>query len=62
MNNYGLTYHFISQGIDLSILKYFLFLLSVVHIQGNGAIKTDSQNLIFTILKTIVFKVRINGN
>ena len=59
-------FHFMSQGIDLSILKYFLFLLSVVHIQGNGAIKADSQNLIFyNIEDTIVFKVKelmeING-
>ena len=55
-----------SQGIDLSILKYFLFLLPLVHIQGNGAIKSDSQNLIFyNIEDTIVFKVKelmeING-
>tara|TARA_Y100001978_G_scaffold201505_1_gene220015 strand:- start:357 stop:962 length:606 start_codon:yes stop_codon:yes gene_type:complete len=55
-----------NQGIDLSILKYFLFLLSVVHIKGNGAIKADSQNLIFyNIEDTIVFKVKelmeING-
>ena len=59
-------FHFMNQGIDLSILKYFLFLLSVVHIQGNGAIKADSQNLIFyNIEDTIVFKVKelmeING-
>ena len=59
-------FHFMNQGIDLRILKYFLFLLSVVHIQGNGAIKADSQNLIFyNIEDTIVFKVKelmeING-
>ncbi len=59
-------FHFMNQGIDLSILKYFLFLLSVVHIKGNGAIKADSQNLIFyNIEDTIVFKVKelmeING-
>ena len=56
-----------SWGIDLSILKYFLFLLFVVHIQGNGAIKTDARNLTFyNVEDTIVFKVEelmeINGS
>ena len=50
----------------MSILKYFLFLLFVVHIQGNGAIKADSQNLVFyNVEDTIIFKVKelmkING-
>ncbi len=50
----------------MSIIKYFLFLLFVVHIQGNGAIKADSQNLVFyNVEDTIIFKVKelmkING-
>ena len=50
----------------MSILKYSLFLLFVVHLQGNGATKTDSRNLVFyNIEDTIVFKVKelmeING-
>ena len=50
----------------MSIIKYFLFLLFVVHIQGNGAIKADSQNLVFyNVEDTIIFEVKelikING-
>ena len=53
-------------GINLSILKYFLFLLSFTVIQGKEAEKLNFQNLIFyNIEDTIIFKekelLKING-
>ena len=50
----------------MRILKYYLFLLFVIHLQGNGARNSNSQNLTFYNIKdTIVFKVKelmeING-
>ena len=50
----------------MRILKYYLFLLFVIHLQGNGAGNSNSQNLTFyNIEDTIVFKVKelmeING-
>ena len=50
----------------MRILKYYLFLLFVIHLQGNGARNSNSQNLTFYNIKdTIVFKVQelmeING-
>ena len=50
----------------MRILKYYLFLLFVIHLQGNGTRNSNSQNLTFYNIKdTIVFKVKelmeING-
>ena len=50
----------------MRILKYYLFLLFVIHLQGKGAGNSNSQNLTFyNIEDTIVFKVKelmeING-
>ena len=50
----------------MRILRYYLFLLFVIHLQGHGARNSNSQNLTFyNIEDTIVFKVKelmeING-
>jgi len=50
----------------MRILKYYLFLLYVIFLQGNGARNSNSQNLTFyNIEDTIVFEVKelmkING-
>ena len=50
----------------MRILKYYLFLLYVIYLQGNGARNSNSQNLTFyNIEDTIVFEVKelmkING-